>query len=111
MDITSVKLIRKPSMDKESLRDNLALDRTRLANERTVLAYTRTSLYLLIGGIALLQLRDFENLKWLGYLSLFLCVSLLAIGVTRFLLLRRVLNKRAVMLNQSAAPSKLGSDK
>jgi len=42
--------------DELILRDHLALVRTRLANERTLLSYIRSALYLLIGGIALLQL-------------------------------------------------------
>ncbi|HQZ43477.1 MAG TPA: DUF202 domain-containing protein, partial [Flavobacteriales bacterium] len=33
------------------LRDHLALVRTRLANERTLLSYIRSALYLLLGGI------------------------------------------------------------
>ncbi|MDH5381747.1 MAG: DUF202 domain-containing protein, partial [Cyclobacteriaceae bacterium] len=34
------------------LRDFLALERTTLANERTLFAYIRTSLYLILAGIA-----------------------------------------------------------
>lgn len=71
--------------DKLILRDYLALERTRLANERTLLSYIRTSLYFLLGGIALLQIEGFGNITWLGYSSLFLCVTLLLIGVVRFM--------------------------
>lgn len=62
--------------NKESiiLRDYLAMERTRLANERTLLSYLRSSLYLLVGGIALLQLQGFESIKFLGYISLSLAV-------------------------------------
>jgi putative membrane protein len=37
------------------LRDELAVERTRLANERTWLAYVRTALALAAGGAGLLQ--------------------------------------------------------
>ncbi|MFZ2282343.1 MAG: DUF202 domain-containing protein, partial [Lutibacter sp.] len=36
--------------EKIILRDFLALERTRLANERTLFSYIRTSLYLFLGG-------------------------------------------------------------
>ena len=66
------------------LRDYLALERTKLANERTLLAYIRSSLYLLIGGIALIQLEKFESIQLLGYISLLLTVCFIIIGVYRY---------------------------
>ena len=74
-------------------REILALERTKLANERTLLSYIRSSLYLLIGGIGILQLQDFTQIKWLGYVALGVCVLFLAIGIFRFLLLKRKLYK------------------
>lgn len=71
----------------------LALERTKLANERTMLSYIRSSLYLLLGGIAILQLKDFRQIHWLGYVALVLCVMFLSFGVFRYLLLYRRLNK------------------
>ena len=74
------------------LRDYLALLRTKLANERTLLSYLRTSLYLLLGGIAFLQLQGFDNIKWIGYLSLTLSIIILVIGIFRFYNLKKRLN-------------------
>src|SRR5690554_5368025 len=74
------------------LRDYLALERTRLANERTLFAYIRTSLYLILAGIAFLQLRDFESLQWLGWTCLAGCLVILVLGISRYLQLRRQLN-------------------
>lgn len=71
----------------------LALERTKLANERTLLSYIRSSLYLLIGGIGILQIKDFYNIKWLGYLALLICIVFLAIGIFRYVLLSRRLHK------------------
>ncbi|NEW79064.1 MAG: DUF202 domain-containing protein [Gelidibacter sp.] len=70
--------------EKIILRDYLALERTRLANERTLFSYIRTSLYLLLGGIALFQLKGFERIKWLGYVSLGLSIIILIIGIFKF---------------------------
>ena len=74
-------------------REILALERTKLANERTLLAYIRASLYLLLGGLALLQLRDFEQIHWLGYFALSICILFLMVGITRFVFLKRRLYK------------------
>lgn len=42
-------------MEDASLRNSLAVERTRLANERTFLAYVRTALAMAAGGAALFQ--------------------------------------------------------
>jgi putative membrane protein len=75
------------------LRDYLALERTKLANQRTFLSYIRTSLYLVLGGIAFLQLQDFANIRWVGYATLTLSVLMIIIGIYRFHLIRSRLLK------------------
>lgn len=77
----------------ENTNEILALERTKLANERTLLAYIGASLYLLLGGLALLQLKEFENIIWVGYAALITCVVFLVIGIGRFVLLNRKLYK------------------
>ena len=77
----------------ENTNEILALERTKLANERTLLSYIRSSLYLLLGGIGILQLKDFKNINWLGYVALVVCVIFLAIGIFRYVLLYRRLHK------------------
>lgn len=72
------------NQDEIILRDYLALERTKLANERTLLSYIRSSLYLLLGGIAIIQLDGFESIKFLGYVSLSLTILFIIIGVYRF---------------------------
>lgn len=75
------------------LRDHLAMERTKLANERTLLSYIRTSLYLVLGGIAFLGMQDFEEIRNLGYFSLGLSVILIVIGIVRFLQLKSHMKK------------------
>jgi putative membrane protein len=75
--------------DKIILRDYLALERTRLANERTLFSYIRTSLYLIIAGVAFLQLKEFINIRWVGYLLLALSVVVLLTGIINYRLLRK----------------------
>ncbi|TDN90464.1 putative membrane protein [Salegentibacter sp. 24] len=80
-------------IDEELIREHLALERTKLANERTLLSYIRASLYLLIGGIALIQVKEYPNLVWVGYVALFICVLFILVGISRYVVLDRKLNK------------------
>jgi len=79
--------------EKIILRDYLAIERTRLANERTLLSYVRSSLYLLLGSIGFFQLKDFPNFKYLALVSLVFCVIFFIIGVFRFRLLKKSLKR------------------
>lgn len=75
------------------LRDYLAIERTRLANERTLLSYIRSSLYLLLGGIGLFQLKNVADFKYLAILSLVFSAIFFFIGVYRFTLLKKSLKR------------------
>ena len=74
------------------LRDVLAIDRTRLANERTLLAWLRTALMLFVTGVTLIKL--FEGVLAMEILGMLLLpTGLLAAGYG----LRRYLRTRALI--------------
>lgn len=75
------------------LRDYLSIERTRLANERTLLSYIRSSLYMLLVGIAFLQLTTFPDFKYLGITALVFSAIFFFIGIYRFTLLKKSLKK------------------
>jgi len=75
------------------LRDYLAIERTRLANERTLLSYIRSSLYLLLGSIAFYQLKEFSNFEYLALTAVIFSAVFFFIGVYRFSLLKRSLKR------------------
>jgi putative membrane protein len=79
--------------EKIILRDYLALERTRLANERTIFSYIRTSLYMLLAGIAMLQMKGLEEIKWLGFVSLALSVIILVFGIFKYYQLKNKLKQ------------------
>lgn len=79
--------------EKVILRDYLAIERTRLANERTLLSYIRSSLYLLIGSIAFFQLKGFPNFKYLALVALVFSALFFIIGIYRFTMLKRSLKR------------------
>lgn len=75
------------------LRDYLALERTKLANERTLMSYVRASIYLVLAGIAFLRLNDFKGIKWLGIVTISLSIIVLLVGVIRYAQFRYRLKK------------------
>lgn len=75
------------------LRDHLALDRTKLANQRTLLSFIRTSLYLVISGIALMKVEALERISWLGYGVIGVSAIALIVGVSNYFVFRnKILN-------------------
>jgi putative membrane protein len=77
------------------LRDHLALDRTRLANERTLLAYLRTSLMLIVAGATAVKLVDVNrSILITGWIFLGLGTVVGVVGVWRFLSMRQAINRR-----------------
>lgn len=75
------------------LNDYLALERTRLANERTLFSYIRTALYLTLGGLAFMEMQDFKTIKWLAPVCFVLSVLILLTGIMKYFLMRKRLNK------------------
>ncbi len=75
--------------EKLILRDHLALQRTKLANERTLLTYIRSALYLIIAGIAFLNVKEFAQIPYLGMLCFVFSGVLFLVGILRYVQLRK----------------------
>jgi len=73
------------------LSDRLAISRTDLANERTLLAYVRTALALAAGGVGLVQIFTSPMVVALGWALIPASVLVLVVGVVRFQRARRAL--------------------
>lgn len=66
------------------LRDYLAIERTKLANVRTLFSYIRTSLYLLTAGIGILQINSVSRLDALAWVCILSGIVLFFIGFARY---------------------------
>ncbi len=78
-----------PGRPESARRDDLAVMRTDLANERTLLAYLRTSLMSAGSGVTLLKF--FADISWansLGWAFVLLGIVISLLGVSRFLRLK-----------------------
>jgi putative membrane protein len=71
------------------LTDYLAIERTRLANERTILSYLRTGLGLTAGALTLLHFFDTPAARITAWLVLAFAALLLAFGFARYVAVRR----------------------
>jgi len=67
------------------IRDKLAMDRTKFANERTFLAYIRTAMTLVLGGFSLTQFFENDIYKLIGLLFIPLGILAGFYGLQRFL--------------------------
>ena len=74
-----------------SLADRLAISRTDMANERTLLAYVRTALTLAAGGVGLVNIFTMAAIVALGWVLIPAGAVTLLVGVARFRRARRTL--------------------
>lgn len=74
-------------------RDWLAIDRTKMANERTFLAYLRTVLVILGSGIALLRVEMLHDLRSFGFVLIGIAPFILIFGISRFFYIRGQIHK------------------
>lgn len=79
------------NQEKIILRDYLALERTRLANERTLFAYIRTSLYLLTAGLGIFEIESIQHLRLLAWICVSVSVILFVFGFYKYYQLKKYL--------------------
>jgi len=75
------------------LRDYLALDRTKLANERTFLGYIRTFISILLSGVGFVQFVDIEAVKYLGFVLCFISPIFFIVGIWKYFSMRKGIKK------------------
>lgn len=66
------------------LREKLAIDRTDMANDRTLLSFVRTSLYFAIAGMTVNSLLKVSYGWWVEIVSWILSVLVLCTGIIKF---------------------------
>lgn len=75
--------------DKMIVRDWLAVERTKLANERTFLSYFRSSVVFFGSGLGILKIDFFSDVKSFGSWLIVISLVILCIGITRFFYVRK----------------------
>ena len=76
------------------LRDKLAIDGTRLANQRTLLAYTRTGLFFIATAIGMAHLdQSGGRFGWIEWGMTGIGIVVILIGIINYILMRRKIIK------------------
>lgn len=75
------------------LRDTLAIERTKLANERTFLAYFRSSIFFLGTGLSIIHINFFEQVNYLGWFFVGMSPLIFGIGLYRLITVRRSISR------------------
>lgn len=73
--------------------EDLGFIRTHLANERTLLAYVRTSLAFMAGGAGLVHFMPFSFSLAVGWTLITVGGVVLTVGIVRFVYVRQRINK------------------
>jgi len=74
------------------LRDHLAIDRTKLANERNFLAFIRTALAFVAGGFGLIKFVDEIAFIVIGWVLVFIGMVVLGFGFYRYLTFKKAID-------------------
>lgn len=85
------------------LREFLALERTRLANERTLLTYIRTGLYFLVAGSTLGYLVDSPFWNIFGWPLVAVGVLIPVLGLVRFMRVARKIEESRKNIGHASA--------
>ena len=75
------------------LRDHLAIDRTTLSNESTLLAYIRTSLAVIAAGATLIHFFDGVWIKVFGGFLVIFGITIIVVGIVRYKKMQKSINQ------------------
>lgn len=79
------------------LRENLALQRTVLANQTTLLAFLRTSMYFLVAGLSIENIFQLEEGALIYQMMFYtISVSILTFGIFNYINQKRKINESKI---------------
>lgn len=74
------------------LRERLAIQRTKMANQTTLLSFVRTALYFLIAGLSIRSLLQLENSILFEIIFFIASFGLIVTGVMNYLRQKKMIN-------------------
>ena len=80
------------------LTDTLAVERTRLANTRTFLAYFRSSVFFLGTGLSIIKINFFDDISYIGWGFVIVAPLLFFLGFYRMIAVNKSIKN---MIEQS----------
>lgn len=86
------------------LRENLAIERTKMAQYRTFLAFVRTALYFPVAGISMHQALDISYGIYIQWIGISLGILILAAGIIFYIRAKGRLIKQAKQIGNYTLP-------
>lgn len=76
------------------LREKLAIERTHLANQTTLLSFLRTSMYFFVAGLSINELLEFNHSRLVAMGMYFFSTLLFMYGIAHFITQRKWIEKQ-----------------
>lgn len=84
------------------LRENLAIQRTIMANQTTFLSFVRTSMYFLVAGLSVQNIVQLAHVDWAFYLLYGISALLMVLGTLNFFRQKRLIQEARKMVGNAA---------
>ncbi|TPE42674.1 YidH family protein [Pontibacter mangrovi] len=88
------KKLKQQERKNSEIRDQMAMERTIFANERTLMAYLRTALTITGGGFAALKLSQHAYMELLGIVLMIIGLCLIAYSLYRYFQKQKLIKRR-----------------
>ena len=83
-----------------NLSDQLSVERTKLSNQRTLLSFLRSGLYLILSGLAVENFDMFTNYKYISIAFLLCGFGIVFAGVYNFFKIRSAIIETHIFLDE-----------
>jgi putative membrane protein len=84
------------------LRENLAIQRTIMANQTTFLSFVRTSMYFLVAGLSVQNIVQLAHVDWAFYLLYGISALLMLLGTLNYFRQKRLIEEAKKMVGNAA---------
>jgi putative membrane protein len=84
------------------LRENLAIQRTIMANQTTFLSFVRTSMYFLVAGLSVQNIAQLAHVDWAFYLLYGISALLMLLGTLNYFRQKRLIEEAKKMVGNAA---------
>jgi putative membrane protein len=84
------------------LRENLAIQRTIMANQTTFLSFVRTSMYFLVAGLSVQNIVQLAHVDWAFYLLYGISALLMLLGTLNYFRQKRLIQEARKMVGNAA---------
>jgi putative membrane protein len=84
------------------LRENLAIQRTIMANQTTFLSFVRNSMYFLVAGLSVQNIVQLAHVDWAFYLLYGISALLMLLGTLNYFRQKRLIEEAKKMVGNAA---------